>query len=63
MSTLITRSQLAKILGLSVMTIIREEQRGNIPAPIRISMRRVGWELGLIKNLLAQRRKEADATA
>ena len=42
---LISRRQLAERLGISERTVMRMEESGHLPPPVRIGLRRVGhWE-------------------
>jgi predicted DNA-binding transcriptional regulator AlpA len=39
----VSPAELARIRGVSVVTIWRERQRGSLPPPVRLSAGRIGW--------------------
>lgn len=52
---LIRPTELANLLGISKVTLWRMENRGELPARIRISRRAVGWKESDIEEWLDNR--------
>ncbi len=44
-SRILSAKQTAEILGLSICTVRRLHWAGKLPAPIRLSTRRIGWKV------------------
>ena len=51
----LSRREVAAILGISLPTLWRQVKRGALPAPFRISPGRVGWRASVILRWLADR--------
>lgn len=43
------KKEVLKLYPVSAVTLWREIRRGNFPAPVRISLGRVGWPEGVIE--------------
>lgn len=52
--------RLAEHLGVSLTTLWRMRQRGELPRPIRISAGAVGWRLSKIEAWLSEREQPQD---
>lgn len=59
MQNIITRTELSKRLNLSLPTIWRMTRDGQLPKPLKISARRVGWIEADIEAWLATKRQGA----
>ena len=51
----LSRRQVAALLGVSAATLGRMVHRGEFPAPIRLSRGRVGWRRATVERWLAER--------
>ena len=51
----LSRRQVAAVLGVSAATLGRMVRRGELPAPIRLSRGRVGWRRATVEQWLAER--------
>ena len=51
----LSRRQVAAVLGVSAATLGRMVHRGEFPAPIRLSRGRVGWRRATVERWLAER--------
>ena len=51
----ISRLQVADVMGVSVTTLWRLVNRREFPPPFRISARRIGWRAGIVRQWLADR--------
>jgi predicted DNA-binding transcriptional regulator AlpA len=49
----VNRGDAAKILGVSPATLHRMVASGHMPSPIRLSVRRIGWQVGVLQDWLA----------
>lgn len=50
-----TPAQVAARLGVSLPTLRRSVREGIVPAPIRLSARRIGWPASQIEGFLSQK--------
>jgi excisionase family DNA binding protein len=55
MSELITAEQVAKAVGVSVLTIQRWVKAGDFPPPLRFGRRIIRWRVDTINTWLAER--------
>jgi prophage regulatory protein len=55
LSRIYSPTQLRDLTGLSLATIWRLRQRGELPAPIQLSPGRVGWSEDTVRQWLAAR--------
>ena len=59
-SKIIRPTQLAKNLGISIATLYRMEDRGELPPRVQISRRAVGWLESDINVWLQERKQEPE---
>jgi predicted DNA-binding transcriptional regulator AlpA len=50
-----SRREAAELLGVSLATIDRMVRSGELPAPIHLSVRRVGWQTGVLLDWIASK--------
>jgi len=54
-----SRQEVAQLLGVSTATLYRMALAGQLPAPIRVSTRRIGWQTGALLDWLAKKQAAA----
>ena len=59
----LSRREVAAILGISLVTLWRMVDWGAFPRPFRISPGRVGWCAGTVKNWIARRAEASPGEA
>lgn len=56
---LLQLDEVLEIFQISKATLYRAVRKGNLPAPIRVSTRRVGWSPSEIENCINRKTGEA----
>jgi prophage regulatory protein len=55
----IPRREILRLIGVSEPTLWRMERRGDFPAAVRISLRRVGYSAAAVQEWIASRTRVA----